>query len=72
MSGFGMLWYDPSVKPLADKLAAAAAYFAEKYGARPTLAHVHPSQAESESAAGLQVKPNRSIQPNHFWLGTDS
>lgn len=70
MHGIGMLWYDPDKKPLGEKLEAAAAYYARKYGRRPTIAHVNPGQVqESCTLAGMTVKPSKIIRLNHYWIG---
>lgn len=68
----GMLWFDNDPKTkLAEKIAGAARYYQQKYGARPNLCFVHPSMAEPgvESAGGVQVRATRQIRPNHLWIG---
>lgn len=45
----GLLISDPNPKTtFAEKVQAAVAAFEAKYGARPTLVQVHPSQAPEE------------------------
>jgi len=71
INGIGMLWYDPDPKAdLAVKIDRAASYYAAKYGQHPTLVYIHPGvhPGGELQAAGLSVKKDRSIRPNHFWL----
>lgn len=69
----GMLWYDADPKrPLAEKVQRAVDYYRAKYDQQPTECHVHPSMLEAgvtTTAAGLRLRPNRSVIKNHFWLG---
>ena len=73
MMKIGMLWYDDTLKRLAtEKVARAAAYYAEKYGARPNTCHVHPSVLDGMQAlepSGMHLISDRGIQVNHFWVG---
>lgn len=71
----GMLWFDNDAKAnLTFKISRAAAYYQKKYGAKPNLCFVHPSMLGGESArAGeVEVRPNRSVRPDHFWLGVNA
>ena len=69
----GMLWYDDDGKrQLAEKVARAAEYYRAKYGVQPTECYVHPGMlgdGQPVVAAGLRLRPNRTIIKNHFWLG---
>ena len=72
-------------KELAIKVERAAQYYRNKYGKVPTLCYVHPSMLpelqetddegdnpEGEAglvAAGVEVRTNQSVLPNHFWIG---
>ena len=82
----GMLWFDNDPKAgLAVKVERAAVYYRSKYGKTPTLCFVHPSmlslppvaenKSETESkgtvAAGVEVRANPSVLPNHFWIGVN-
>ena len=81
----GMLWFDNDPKSALDeKIGRAAAYYLKKYGCAPTVCYVHPSMlvASGNSAdlaslskdiclSGVAVKANRSVLPNHFWIGTN-
>jgi hypothetical protein len=67
------------------KVERAATYYRNKYGRSPTVCFVHPSMlsgpknSSSEAplpaaghiprAAGLEIRSNRSVLPNHFWIG---
>ncbi len=68
----GMLWYDNDARQdLAQKVARAAAYYRVKYGAAPNLCYVNPALLPQgpQVADGVQVRPARTVLPNHFWLG---
>ncbi len=74
----GMLWYDNDPKvDLNIKIQRAASYYQDKYGKIPNLCFVHPSMlpAQAEAAptsiksAGIDVRPNRAVLPNHLWMG---
>ncbi len=75
----GMLWYDDDGKrQLDEKVARAAEYYRAKYGVQPTECYVNPDmlgegQPRSGTgwivAAGLRLRPNRTVIKNHFWLG---
>ena len=80
----GMLWFDNDPKvPLDTKVERAAVYYRNKYGRNPTLCFVHPSMlARVEEAAsdehkrftptGVELRSNRSVLPNHFWIGMNA
>jgi len=69
----GMLWYDDDGKrKLDEKVARAAEYYRSKYGAQPTECYVNPGalgEGQPVMAAGVRLRPSRSIIKNHFWLG---
>ncbi len=69
----GMLWYDDDAKrKLDEKVSRAAAYYRAKYGTQPNVCFVSPStlnNGQEMVAGGVQVRPARTILPNHFWLG---
>jgi hypothetical protein len=83
----GMLWFDNDPKAaLTTKVERAATYYRNKYGRTPTLCFVHPSMlaalgvpAETTGAkdhrglvtAGVEIRSNRSVLPNHFWIGVN-
>jgi hypothetical protein len=74
----GMLWFDNDPKAeLSVKVQRAAIYYRDKYGKTPNLCFVHPSMiclpaetpGTSLKSAGVEIRPNRSILPNHLWIG---
>ena len=80
----GMLWFDNDPKTeFTSKVERAADYYRNKYGRQPTLCFVHPSMIGSTlagngngdgaslRAAGVEVRPTRSVLPNHFWIGVN-
>jgi hypothetical protein len=76
----GMLWFDNDPKvDLEAKLKKAFEYYQKKYKKSPNLVWVHPTMlalSEGEghynSPLGLTVKPNRSVMPDHFWVGVEA
>lgn len=67
----GMLWLqnDPK-KTLEQKVEEAAAYYAKKYGAQPNLCYVNSCMLNGNTLTGaVELRPNRYILPNHFWIG---
>ncbi len=73
----GMLWFDNDKKAdLQVKVARAASYYQKKYGQSPNLCFVHPSMLpagknSSSGNKGVEIRPSKSLLPNHFWLGVD-
>lgn len=72
----GMLWYDDTKRDLDTKVARAVEHYKTKYGATPTVCFVNPDlltakdgQAQPDMAAGLSLRPARTVLPNHFWIG---
>lgn len=81
----GMLWFDNDPQEdIPAKVGRAAKYYRAKYGKNPTLCFVHPSMLRSSPAvkedqtdegdpgfvaAGVEVRTNQTILPNHFWIG---
>lgn len=71
----GMLWFDNDPKTdIAAKVNRAVEYYRQKYGQKPNLCYVHPAMLNNGlvRTAGLEVRPNRQVMPNHFWLGVFS
>ncbi len=69
----GMLWFDNDPRAdLFSKIARAMDYYQKKYGQAPDLCYVHPSMLnESTPKPGkIEIRSNRSVLPNHFWIGT--
>jgi hypothetical protein len=77
---------DPKAN-LDIKIERAATYYRSKYGRLPTLCFVHPTMLgngrakianpddqpdeKSYAACGVEIRPNRSVLPNHFWIGVN-
>jgi hypothetical protein len=71
----GMLWFDNDPHTdLGKKVARAAAYYQNKYGQAPNLCFVHPSMVKEQplKAGAIELRPSRSVLPNHFWLGINA
>lgn len=71
----GLLWFDNSFdKDVDTKVREACDYYQKKYGRTPNVCFVHPSLANPGSIEvidGVIVKANRSVLPNHFWIGIE-
>lgn len=70
----GMLWWDGSSIPLAQKIQKAVEYYMRKYGRKPDLCLVHPSMLEKEQSTeidGLTVRPYRPVLAGHIWIGIE-
>lgn len=68
----GMLWFDNDPKvDIRIKIQRASEYYQKKYGQNPNLVYVHPSMLPKEPVQNgrLEVKPNRAVLPDHFWIG---
>jgi hypothetical protein len=67
----GILWFDDDPKAdLSLKVNRALEYVQQKYGLHPRLCFVHPSLVKKRIFLknGLEIRANRTILPNHFWL----
>lgn len=78
----GMLWFDNDPKTdLSTKIDRAKTYYRTKYGKTPNLCFVHPSmipapvegeeQPEKLTTGDIEIRGNRSVLPNHFWIGVN-
>jgi hypothetical protein len=68
----GMLWFDNDPKiDLQTKINKAVDFYQRKYGVHPDLCFVHPTMLKESVVRknGVEVKPNRRMLPNHFWIG---
>jgi len=73
----GMLWYDSDPKSdLGSKVNRAVDYYQQKYGRRPDLCFVHPTMltpqpnpTASNKLAGVEIRVNQMVSPNHLWIG---
>jgi hypothetical protein len=72
----GLLWFDDDPrKQLEEKVLRAAMHYERKYGLPPNLCFVHPSvfngngNRSVKRAGGVEIRPGRSVLPDHFWLG---
>lgn len=68
----GMLWLDADqVRPFDEKVTRAAEYYQEKYGRSPDVCYVNIAMLTEETNVGrIEVKPIKSVQQHHFWIGT--
>ena len=65
-----LVWYDDNSKtPLADKFQAAIAAYVARFQASPSLVLVNV--ADYMELADVQVRHERTVQPNTFWIGRE-
>lgn len=73
----GMLWYDGSTKPLAEKIKLAMAYYRETYKKPAPLCLVHPADALAldldaiSQECGVVVRTAKLVVKSHFWIGEE-
>ena len=72
----GMLWFDDDqTADIEEKVLRAAAHYTRKYDQSPNLCFVHLSAFNGngkylvKKAGGVNIRPSRSILPDHFWIG---
>jgi hypothetical protein len=69
----GMLWFDDDGKrSLNEKVMRAVTHYKTKYGVTPTVCFVNPGMLGKDApevAAGVQIRPARTVMQHHFWLG---
>jgi len=68
----GMLWCDTDpVADLATKIRRAADYYNDKFGQKPNICYVHPSEIPNRirRPGGIQIRPNSHLRPGHLWMG---
>jgi hypothetical protein len=70
----GMLWLDTDRKrSLDEKVQRAADYYKDKYGRLPELCLVNSKQiSEAKEVGRVKVEGERTVLPDHFWLGMAS
>lgn len=70
----GLLWYDDDPgRDLAQKVGRAAQYYKKKFGRKPNVCYVHPSQEheDEERVGSVAVSSLSSVLRHHFWLGEE-
>ena len=72
MMKLGLLWFDDDAKrKVVEKLDEAAERYAERFGVRPTLAHLNPAQAEGLAHRRLRLCGDPGLRRNYFLVGVD-
>jgi hypothetical protein len=72
MMKLGLLWFDDDTKrKVVEKLDEAAERYAERFGVRPTLAHLNPAQAEGLAHRRLRICGDPGLRRNYFLVGVD-
>ena len=68
----GSLWFDNSKDSLHIKLKRAVEFYEKKYGQKPNAVYVNPKEdVTGLPLEGITVRTNRSVLPNHYWIGLD-
>ena len=72
MMKLGLLWFDDDTKrKVVEKLDEAAERYAERFGVRPTLAHLNPAQAEGVAHRRMRLFADTGLRRNYFLVGVD-
>ncbi len=72
MLKLGLLWFDDDAKrKVVEKLDEAAERYEERFGVRPTLAHLNPTQAEGLVHRRMQICGDPGLRRNYFLVGVD-
>jgi hypothetical protein len=72
MMKLGLLWFDDDAKrKVVEKLDEAAERYTERFGVRPTLAHLNPAQAEGLAHRWLRLSGDPGLRRNYFLVGVD-
>lgn len=66
----GMLWFDNSKTGMEEKVRQAADYYQKKYGLKATVCFA-PAGTEAMSVNGIQVREDKTVLPNHLWIGVE-
>lgn len=74
MSNSGLMWFDNTDKPLAEKIADAMIHYRKKFGANPNLCIVNPTDLEGAllNLRGVRIASARHILRHHIWVGTEN
>lgn len=77
----GLLWFDNSTRPLAEKLAIVAHRYQQKFGVTPDTCYVNPVDAPTDpnvilnptapphDQKRIQVSAKQTIMRDYLWLG---
>ena len=65
----GMVWFDNSNKPLAEKIFAAAQHYLAKHGIIANEAHVHAANFNPDAVVdGIKIVVDPLMLKNHIWV----
>ena len=70
----GLMWFDKSTKPLADKITQAAAHHRAKFGCAPTVCYCNQGQLNGEAGQefdGVKVVGADNVLRWHYWIGVE-
>lgn len=63
-----LLWYDESTqKSAAEKISEAMGAYVARFALAPNVVLVNT--ADQTDVAGVQVRSERTVQRNNFWVG---
>ena len=69
-----LIWFDPSTKPLAEKIAAGAVAYRARFGRAATVAQVNPAAIASGAPVvpGIRIEGLGYVQPAMVYIGEES
>lgn len=63
-----LVWYDADVRrTVGEKIQDALAAYARRFSVAANLVLVN--SADLTEVAAIEVRSERTVQPNHFWVG---
>lgn len=65
----GLLWFDNSKKPLAEKIIAATQHYLTKYGLIANEVHIHAANYDPGAMVdGIKIVVDPLMLKNHIWV----
>ena len=74
MLAIGLLWYDNSKKPLAQKVAEAATRYRERFGREPNICYVNPADlpASEQHSGDIVIQTAPRVLRHHLWVSRET
>lgn len=65
-----LVWYDSdALRSVTDKITDACAAYQRRFSTIPNLVLVNTTDVTE--MVGMEVRSERTVQPNYFWVGND-
>jgi len=71
-----LMWFDDSKLELQEKILRAASYYYQKFNRKPNLVEIHtktlpPTDWTVLASAGIMIRFNNNVLPNHLYIGQE-